>query len=115
MKFPLKFTNMTQEQIDLLNSPINSPAKLLPKEKFDRYIRRITGNSPKRKKKYHFVAIICCNEHGIVLFNGFGEELRSFGESFQEQRACREFAYTLYMQANDRKTVIGGYYFDFVD
>lgn len=115
MKFPLTFTNMTQEQIDLLNSPINSVVKLLPQEKCDRYIKKVTGNVPKRRKKYHFIAIICCNEHGIVLFNGFGEELKTFGESFQEQRACREFAYTLYINASDRKTVVGGYYFDFVN
>lgn len=109
------FKNLTQEEFDLLNSLTNSPIKLTPKEKFDNYVRRVTHGNPKRIKKYHFKAIVCCEKHGIVLFNGRGEELRSFGKSFEEQRACRSFAFESYMQAEDRNVIVGGYHFDFVE
>lgn len=95
----------------VLLASANSSVILTPKQKFDKYIKRILG-SPKRNRKYHFKAV----EHGnlVFLFNGLGEELGNFSNDLNGNRKCRNVAFETYNNNRQNEHIIGGYMFDFV-
>lgn len=100
----LTFTQLTPEEILLLENNKRVKEFLTPKEKFDSFCRN------KKSRKFHFV----CVENGseLVLFDGLGKELKIFKNDFKGQREARVFALDIFVNTPPEQA-FGGHNFDF--
>lgn len=103
--FLLTFTQLSQEEILLLENSKQVKELITPKEKFDQIAKS------KVLKRFHFKAITNGNE--IVLFDGLGEELDRFPNDFSGKRAARVFAVD-YFNSFPNEETCGGHKFDFI-
>lgn len=108
---------MSEQQLQALISKTRNNApiiKLTPKEKFDLLLRQFTKKGNARFKKFHFKVI--CSDGRLYLFNGFGEQIKDFEDSFHGRRECRVFAlFEVFLKTPIEKRQNGGHKIDFFE
>lgn len=110
----IKKSNLTQSQVNAILNTCrnNSPTvKLTPRQKFDEIVKVHNKRQKVRTRKFHFKAIE--DEDKIFLFNGVGEEIKTFSNNNKGKRECRIFAlYEIFLKTPEEKR-FGGYKIDF--